>query len=334
MLNCLFNIFNFGNLGFIVNLGIVLLLTGIIMLYIRHKFSIYDNCLEEQSKMLRQLVVTLQNNNYSNKCEMSNNDNELASNIAISSARKINSKKSNKIIVSDDESETETESVSESESESETESESESETESESENDSSESGVSEYNSEIKYEKKENIENNKKLSNNDDDDNIPTITTKTNNLINDLTTMGGISVISSMQGMNMGGICYLELLSELNNNDKMCDNDLNQCIKVISINSTDENNNSENVIELDDILQDNNVLDKSFIVSKLKESLISENNDKPNLNENNDSDETIEKYNLEQLKDMKKTKLQELCKKKSVSTNGTRTELITRLSNLL
>jgi hypothetical protein len=337
MLNCLFNIFNFGNLGFVVNLGIVLLLTGLIMLYVKNKFSIYDKCLEEQSNMLRHLVTTLQTQQL--RGGNSHYNNELASNVAIDTARRINLnnslKKNDKIIVSDDETSDADDSTSEYTSDDDneaTDSDSESESDSDSDSESDSDNECENESDNYTDKKElNNKNNELSTKNDDLETIETIETK--NMIG----LGGVSMIglnnvNIMSGVQtMGGsLCYLELLSELN--EGTSENDLNKCIKVISIKSNENDNNEGKVFELNDSLEVSNVLDESFVVSKVTESPLSEIN--LNENEYTQLNDSSDKYNLEQLRDMKKTQLQELCKKKNLGTNGTRNELITRLSNVL
>jgi hypothetical protein len=330
MLNCLFNIFNFGNLTFVVNLGIILLLTGLIMLYVRNKFSTYDRCLEEQSNMLRHLITTLQNQQYNSVNAGPNT--ELASDIAIKTARKINyNRQNNKIIVSDDEDDSEDytdNNASDDENnsystDSENDTESETDTETDSENERSLASNNHNN---------NIQ---ELNVTDmNDHSIETIETK-KNIINAVSMMGLNNVMGGVQVQGgIGGICYLELLSELKDtsfhNDN--DNDLNQCIKVISIKSSDENNNEGKIFELNDNQDDSNILDESFIVSKLKETKL--DSSITNLIENKEVNDTLDKFSLEQLRDMKKTQLQDLCKKKNLGTNGTRNELITRLSNVL
>lgn len=362
MLNCLFNIFNFGNLGFVVNLGIVLLLTGLIMIYVRNKFATYDKYLEEQSNMLRNLVTTLQSQQYKG-----GND-QLASNVAINAARKINlnnsnSNTNNKIVVSDDENDSDdtddTDDSDETDDSEEETYESDDSEESDDTNDSqsnySNSDSNKNNLNINEESKEyqlevdpevnNSERNEKklltkyLDSKNYNDNIETIETKKNLLemgglgmieLNNINLVGGIG---GVQTMGMGGVCYLELLSELN--DSNCENDMSQCIKVISINSTNPNNQNDNnegkIFELNDNEDVSNVLDESFIVSKLTNSA---SVSVINLDETTDLNDSSNKYNLEQLKDMKKTQLQDLCKKRNISTNGTRNELITRLSNVV
>jgi hypothetical protein len=316
MINIL-SFLNFGNLSFIVSLGIILLLTSMIMLYVRTKFASYDKCLEEQSNLLKKLVISLQTPNIVGG-NFINNDSKLASNVAINTARQINinNKSDKKIIVSDDEDDEYTNDSDDDEIESD--SESDSETQSESESESETETLSET-----HHHYDNILISKKIDNNYDDD-IETI--ETNNINNKKNLVGG-------------GICYLELLSvindtNLNENLSFNDTDLNQCIKIISIKSNEDDYNM-NVLELNDNLLTN-------INNTVEETILNSNNEDNNLNKLNlddmsnisEVDIELHAYTLDDIKDMKKNKLQDLCKRKNISTNGTRNELITRLSTFL
>jgi hypothetical protein len=52
--------FGFDKLSFIVGLGITLLLCGLIMFYVKQKFSVYDRSITEQSQLLKYLVSSIQ----------------------------------------------------------------------------------------------------------------------------------------------------------------------------------------------------------------------------------------------------------------------------------
>jgi hypothetical protein len=287
------------------------------MLYVRTKFASYDKCLEEQSNLLKKLVISLQTPNIVGG-NFINNDSKLASNVAINTARQINinNKSDKKIIVSDDEDDEYTNDSDDDEIESD--SESDSETQSESESESETETLSET-----HHHYDNILISKKIDNNYDDD-IETI--ETNNINNKKNLVGG-------------GICYLELLSvindtNLNENLSFNDTDLNQCIKIISIKSNEDDYNM-NVLELNDNLLTN-------INNTVEETILNSNNEDNNLNKLNlddmsnisEVDIELHAYTLDDIKDMKKNKLQDLCKRKNISTNGTRNELITRLSTFL
>lgn len=93
-------LFGFDKLSFVAGLGITLLLCGLIMFYVKQKFSVYDRTIMEQSQLLKHLVSSIQMNSSS-----------LAANGAVESARKAhdlfgdetNTKIINRIVVSDDE---------------------------------------------------------------------------------------------------------------------------------------------------------------------------------------------------------------------------------------
>ena len=109
--------FKFESFGFIISLGITLLLCGLLMFYVRQRFAAYDRHLIEQSQLLKHLVSNIQTN--------MGPSSELASSSAIKAAQLIHNRKNvdennEKIIVSDDEIDSDSESESESESDSET----------------------------------------------------------------------------------------------------------------------------------------------------------------------------------------------------------------------
>jgi len=107
-------------LWFVIGVGITLLLCGLIMFYVKQKFSVYDRHIMEQSQLLKHLVNSIQ----------SMTPAVLSSNGSVEQAKRIHEQFNNgysRIVVSDDEYESESaESESESESESETETESDS----------------------------------------------------------------------------------------------------------------------------------------------------------------------------------------------------------------
>lgn len=53
-------ILSFDKLSFVVGLGITLLLCGLIMFYVKQKFSVYDRAITEQSQLLKHLVSSIQ----------------------------------------------------------------------------------------------------------------------------------------------------------------------------------------------------------------------------------------------------------------------------------
>ena len=53
-------IFGFDKVSFVVGLGITLLLCGLIMFYVKQRFSVYDRAITEQSQLLKYLVSSIQ----------------------------------------------------------------------------------------------------------------------------------------------------------------------------------------------------------------------------------------------------------------------------------
>jgi len=89
-------LFGFDKVSFVVGLGITLLLCGLIMFYVKQKFSVYDRAIMEQSQLLKHLVSSIQMNSSS-----------LSANGAVDTARKVHNlfgEENNRIVVSDDES--------------------------------------------------------------------------------------------------------------------------------------------------------------------------------------------------------------------------------------
>lgn len=84
-------------LWFVIGLGITLLLCGLIMFYVKQKFSVYDRHIMEQSQLLKHLVNSIQ----------SVTPNVLSSNGSVEQAKKIheqfNQTTNSRIVVSDDE---------------------------------------------------------------------------------------------------------------------------------------------------------------------------------------------------------------------------------------
>jgi hypothetical protein len=87
-------------LWFVVGVGITLLLSGLIMFYVKQKFSVYDRHITEQSQMLKHLVNSIQSNTL----------HSLSSRDAVYAAQKAHEQLSNdkndehsRIVVSDDE---------------------------------------------------------------------------------------------------------------------------------------------------------------------------------------------------------------------------------------
>ena len=77
--------FKFESFGFIISLGITLLLCGLLMFYVRQRFAAYDRHLIEQSQLLKHLVSNIQTN--------MGPSSELASSSAIKAAQLIHNRK-------------------------------------------------------------------------------------------------------------------------------------------------------------------------------------------------------------------------------------------------
>ena len=92
------NLFGLEGIGFIISLAMTLLVSGAIMFYCLRRFKILENSIVEQGKVLQSFIIKYQNNN-----------NELASSIALNSAieqsKLQETSTNNKIEVSDDDSE-------------------------------------------------------------------------------------------------------------------------------------------------------------------------------------------------------------------------------------
>jgi hypothetical protein len=269
-----------------------------------------------------------------------NKESNLASNVATNTARQIimnNNKNDKKIIVSDDEEDDEYTNDSDNSEcndsecdDSECDDSESDDTESESDSELSESDTERLSESIECD-------NEKLSNRGE--------SKSSSYSDNLDNDDGIETIETSNNKNnlVGGICYLELLSELNEtklNDNLSfnDSDLNQCIKIISINSGDVDDSCMKVLELNDNLLTNiNKVVEETILNSNSQDYNDDNLNKLLLNVSDnmsDIDAELKSYTLDDIKDMKKTKLQDLCKRKNISTNGTRNELIIRLSGVL
>ena len=77
--------FKFESFGFIISLGITLLLCGLLMFYVRQRFAAYDRHLIEQSQLLKHLVSNIQTNLVPSS--------ELAAASAMKAAQQIHNKK-------------------------------------------------------------------------------------------------------------------------------------------------------------------------------------------------------------------------------------------------
>jgi hypothetical protein len=124
-------------LCFVIGLGITLLLCGLIMFYVKQRFSVYDRAITEQSQMLKHLVSSIQTdtsflrsaqgavNAAKNAREMF--EATLSGGQCVGDECDVVEDNIHRIVVSDDEDDSESDSDSDSDSESESESDTESE---------------------------------------------------------------------------------------------------------------------------------------------------------------------------------------------------------------
>lgn len=293
------NFFKFESVGFIISLGITLLLCGLIMFYVRQRFAAYDRHLVEQSQLLKHLVSTIQANSANASRQ------ELAAPAAVKAAEKVFSNNENKIIVSDDE----VDSDSEEESDSDTES-SDSETSKESEDNSKccdSLGKCPVNSfpfgnmlsllannnqkKINIENESDSESDSESDNDEDSDEDSKSSKSTRDSLNDFVN-------------KTEEIKHIEFSPNLDGIKSIADDDL---MDKLNIQSLDISVSDSSKINLDEIQ-----------VKKLDEII-----------QDDDNNKQIE--TISNLKDLSKKALQDLCKERNLPVNGTRGELIKRLT---
>jgi len=309
------NFLKFESAGFIISLGITLLLCGLIMFYVKQRFAFYDNHLVQQTASIKHLVAIVQSN--------ARQANELASASAIQSAEKITVNKENisKIVVSDDEVD------------------SDSESESESESDSSDT--------------EDAESNSAPKKNDSEENIKCGALGNCSILqfgNMLTTLMPHKSVVEVSDMELSdNESDIDDNSETDYEDEDDDSDSNSSqivddflinpeeIKHIEITPVIDRTNlvDLNIHNEDSVLNDStlNSLDISFNENHNKVNVLDDIH-VTKLNDVIADDESTNvgssKLDLN-LKDLSKKSLQDLCKERNIQTNGSRTELIKRLS---
>lgn len=318
--------------SFIINLGITLVLSGLIMVYVKQKFASYDKQFNTIDNYLKNLVSMVQKQSASfasasssrvNWCSQSDSKNDsehtkssLAAEGALDAAKDAHDRFGDKIVVSDNESDSETESETEDDSESESETDAETDIENKTEKNIEEIHLDnlKFNGEIKQ--------------------IFITGEEPMHFLNNLMVLGNPKIIGKTLDLDM----------ELDNlKDNETDDDT-------SDSSDTENDDSESE---DDSLLANNQLeiknDESYV--KDSESLSQTNTEVLNLsnvfnvlktqNENQSKLEENESLSLSlshlnmsvgQLVEMSKNNLQELCKSRNLSIKGSKKELIDRLLN--
>ena len=299
--------FKFESFGFIVSLGITLLLCGLIMFYVRQRFAAYDRHLIEQSELLKHLVSNIQTNMGSSS--------ELASSSAIKTAQLIHNRKNvdennEKIIVSDDEIDSDSESESESDSET---SVSDSDSEDENKNNKCETlgkcPILPFGNMLTTLMSVNNSSNKKNMSEKD----------TNEDTNE--DSDEESIDSSCDSLSRESLSdderTKEQIKHIDFSKKLDD------IKVLGNDDIDSSLNVHNLdISFEEISNKNNILDEIH-VTKLNDVIEDDI-------EKSDNSETKQKP-IFNLKDLSKKALQDLCKDRKLPINGTRGELINRLS---
>ena len=301
--------FKFESFGFIISLGITLLLCGLLMFYVRQRFAAYDRHLIEQSQLLKHLVSNIQTNLVPSS--------ELAAASAMKAAPQIHNKKNvnennentDKIVVSDDEIDSESESDSESDSDSDS-SDSVSDNEDEKENNKCETlgkcpilpfgnMLSTLMTVNKSSNKQNFREKENEKDSDADDEDSEDEDSKDSLSSD--SLSDDDELNNEQIKHIDFSPKLDGIKVLDNQDigiKLNDNNLDISFEEIS-------NNKLNVLD-------------EIHVKKLNDVI-----------EDSDDLET-NKFNLN-LKDLSKKALQDICKERNFPTNGTRGELIKRLS---
>ena len=301
--------FKFESFGFIISLGITLLLCGLLMFYVRQRFAAYDRHLIEQSQLLKHLVSNIQTNLVPSS--------ELAAASAMKAAQQIHNKKNvnennennDKIVVSDDEIDSESESDSESDSDSDS-SDSVSDNEDEKENNKCETlgkcpilpfgnMLSTLMTVNKSSNKQNVREKENEKDSDADDEDSEDEDSKDSLSSD--SLSDDDELNNEQIKHIDFSPKLDGIKILDNQDigiKLNDNNLDISFEDIS-------NNKLNVLD-------------EIHVKKLNDVI-----------EDSDDLET-NKFNLN-LKDLSKKALQDICKERNFPTNGTRGELIKRLS---
>lgn len=290
--------FKFESFGFIISLGITLLLCGLIMFYVRQRFAAYDRHLIEQSQLLKHLVSNIQTN--------MGPSSELASSSAIHAAQLIHNRKNvgennEKIVVSDDEIDSDSESESENESDSES-SVSDSDSEDENKNNKCETlgkcQILPFGNMLSTLMTVNKSSNKKdMSENDTNEDSDEESTD-----------------SSCDSLSRESLSNDEIIKE-----QIKHIDFTPTIDDIKVLENDDVDSYLNVHNLDEeISNKNNVLDEIH-VTKLNDVI-----------EKSDNLETKKKP-IFNLKDLSKKALQDICKDRNLPINGTKGDLINRLS---
>jgi hypothetical protein len=339
--------FGLDKISFLICLGVTLLLTGLIIFFMRQKFAVYDRHITEQSQLLKHLVAKLENNIHTTNAM-------LAAPSAIAAAKEAHKQfgqngghvlSNSKIIVSDDED------TSESESEG-----SDDDASSTSEDDSevSEIDADNLNVQCKQIKLDELTYGSKYSGDEhhislnDIDNVGETKTINLNTLDDLDVDENsdmntdtddseddddddddIDIEDDERSSEKLPITRTEAKLTVYHAD---DDNASDIIEVNELNSTEQNYSDSSL---------NNTLSlKQILLDEDSEIKISNGKNKNNK-KNNDINDSKDNQYLEfletnddplKLNDMKLPQLKELCKSRNLSTNGNKKELIERLIN--
>jgi hypothetical protein len=341
--------FGLDKISFLICLGVTLLLTGLIIFFMRQKFAVYDRHITEQSQLLKHLVAKLENNIHTTNAM-------LAAPSAIAAAKEAHKQfgqngghvlSNSKIIVSDDEDEDEDEDEDTSE-------ESDDATSSTSDDDSEVSDIDADNlnvqskqikiklDELTYGNKCSDEHHISLN---DIDNVGETKTINLNTLDDLD-------VDENSDMNT------DTDEDDDDDDNDDDEDDDRSSEKLTITRTEakltvyhvNDDNANDVREINELNStEQHYSDASLNnVPSLKQILLDEdseirisNGKNKNNNKYNDMNDSKDNQYLEfletnddmlNLNDMKLSQLKELCKGHNLSTNGNKKELIERLTN--
>lgn len=289
--------------GFVICLGIILLLTGLIMFYVKQRFSVYDKIISEQNKLLKHVVASIE---YSSIGGMQS-ANGLSNSIALQTAREVSLRnkseindQSSRISVSDDESSEEIESKSDEE---------ESECEDSSEND-----------------EDSVEDEPEYKNNN---HSQTKILKISNLdyLTDLRDGSSSSSIDNIDSDDDDEDESEESSQEESMNETKKLNMSEHFIKVIELPSVSDINNIDE--ESGFKIETGTNKESELLTTKLNVEEVHEDV-KHSISKKIDLANNLASSTLNGLK---KTELEAMCKDKNLNTKGTRLELIKRLSEL-
>lgn len=317
--------------SFIINLGITLVLSGLIMVFIKQKFASYDKQFNTIDNHLKNLVSMVQKQSVSlasspvnwcsqpdSKVNLNKDSSSLAAEGALDAAKEAHEKfggvsqkddKSlNKIVVSDNEEE----------------SESYTDDDDESKSDSDSGSESEESEELEQNVEEIQLDNLKL--NGEIKQIFITNEEPMHFLNNLMILGN----------------HKKVLGETLDLDNLQESELHNNTNDSSDNSSDDETESESDNE-DNGDGDESINNESKLVSLMPENIVDNvnnetpyNNEEQNIrtNEVSESTESLSPLNMSvgQLVEMSKNNLQELCKSRNLSIKGSKKELIDRLLN--